>query len=187
MGVFSWLFGACGRSRYDVDEAGNRYRGRPYYDSLPTGGSDLDDFLSIGGTLIVPATNSTHLYYEIRKVYGKLPDDVARYLALQMNSGAAREEMNNDFLISLVKNHSGQGWEGLCFDYTWEWSSRVGGAARSMVPYDLRCDADVKIRQAICRAARNIELGMSRYEDTLRGVPQYRIMQVLAEFEGIRI
>lgn len=181
MGLFSWLHGG---SQYDVDELGNKYRGRPYYDSIPSGGSDQEDFMLLGGTLIMPATNSTHLFYEICKVYDKLPIDVSRYLALQINSASAREEMSNRYLISLVNQHSGQQWEKLCFDYTWEWSSRVGGIDRTAVPYDLRCDADGKIKQAIHRAARNIELGMKRYEEMLRAVPQSRIMQVLNEYEA---
>ena len=106
--------------------------GEEYYDSIPTGGKELEEFMAIGGTFIMPAVNSTHLYREIKKVYDKLPEDVARYLALQINSGAAREEFSNDALIKLVKKHSARNWRELCMDYTWEWSSRVGGIGMSI-------------------------------------------------------
>ena len=43
--------------------------GREYYDSIPTGGKELEEFMAIGGSFIMLAVNSTHLYREIKKVY----------------------------------------------------------------------------------------------------------------------
>ena len=157
--------------------------GKEYYDSIPTGGTELKEFMAIGGTFIMPAVNSTHLYREIKKVYDKLPEDVARYLALQINSGAAREEFPNDTLIKLVKKHSAENWRELCMDYTWEWSSRVGGIGPENVPAEMKSDADKKADAAIIRAEEFIGNGNKRYEEFLRGIPQWRIMQVLMEFE----
>ena len=157
--------------------------GKEYYDSIPTGGTELEEFMAIGGTFIMPAVNSTHLYHEIKKVYGKLPEDVARYLALQINSGAAREEFPNDALIKLVKKHSDGNWRELCMDYTWEWSSRVGGISPKNVPTELKSDADKKADAAITRAERFISEGNRRYEEFLRSIPQSKIMQVLMEFK----
>lgn len=158
--------------------------GREYYDSIPTGGKELEEFMAIGGTFIMPAVNSTHLYREIKKVYDKLPEDVARYLALQINSGAAREEFSNDALIKLVKKHSARNWRELCMDYTWEWSSRVGGIGPKDVPAEMKSDADKKADTAITRAERFIDKGNRRYEGFLRSIPQWKIMQVLMEFKG---
>ena len=157
--------------------------GREYYDSIPTGGKELEEFMAIGGTFIMPAVNSTHLYREIKKVYDKLPEDVARYLALQINSGAAREEFPNDALIKLVKKHSARNWRELCMDYTWEWSSRVGGIGPKNVPVEMKSDADNKVDAAITRADEFISKGNRRYEEFLRSIPQWKIMQVLMEFE----
>ena len=157
--------------------------GREYYDSIPTGGKELEEFMAIGGTFIMPAVNSTHLYREIKKVYDKLPEDVARYLALQINSGAAREEFSNDTLIKLVKRHSARNWRELCMDYTWEWSSRVGGIGPNNVPVEMKSDADKKADAAITRADEFISKGNRRYEEFLRSIPQWKIMQVLMEFE----
>ena len=157
--------------------------GREYYDSIPTGGKELEEFMAIGGTFIMPAVNSTHLYREIKKVYDKLPEDVARYLALQINSGAAREEFSNDALIKLVKKHSARNWRELCIDYTWEWSSRVGGIGPKNVPVEMKSDADKKADAAITRADEFISKGNRRYEEFLRSIPQWKIMQVLMEFE----
>ena len=157
--------------------------GEEYYDSIPTGGKDLEEFMAIGGTFIMPAVNSTHLYREIKKVYDKLPEDVARYLALQINSGAAREEFSNDALIKLVKKHSARNWRELCMDYTWEWSSRVGGIGPNNVPVEMKSDADNKADAAITRADEFISKGNRRYEEFLRSIPQWEIMQVLMEFE----
>ena len=157
--------------------------GRAYYDSIPTGGKELEEFMAIGGTFIMPAVNSTHLYREIKKVYDKLPEDVARYLALQINSGAAREEFPNDALIKLVKKHSARNWRELCMDYTWEWSSRVGGIGPKNVPVAMKSDADNKTDAAITRADEFIRKGNRRYEEFLRSIPQWKIMQVLMEFE----
>ena len=157
--------------------------GREYYDSIPTGGKELEEFMAIGGTFIMPAVNSTHLYREIKKVYDKLPEDVARYLALQINSGAAREEFSNDALIKLVKKHSARNWRELCMDYTWEWSSRVGGIGPKNVPVEMKSDADKKADAAITRADEFISKGNRRYEEFLRSIPQWKIMQVLMEFE----
>ena len=157
--------------------------GREYYDSIPTGGKELEEFMAIGGTFIMPAVNSTHLYREIKKVYDKLPEDVARYLALQINSGAAREEFSNDTLIKLVKRHSARNWRELCMDYTWEWSSRVGGIGPKNVPVEMKSDADKKADAAITRADEFISKGNRRYEEFLRSIPQWKIMQVLMEFE----
>lgn len=70
----------CGQ---DFD-GGKHYVGRPYYDSIPSGGIEFENFMAAGGTFIQPATNTTHLYYEAKKVYDKLPDDVLRYLVLQI-------------------------------------------------------------------------------------------------------
>ena len=158
--------------------------GKEYYDSIPSEGKELEEFIAIGGTFILPAVNSTHLYHEIKKVYGKLPEDVARYLALQINSGAAREEFPNDALIKLVKKHSDGNWRELCMDYTWEWSSRVGGISPKNVPAELKSDADKKADAAITRAERFISEGNRRYEEFLRSIPQSKIMQVLMEFKG---
>ncbi len=157
--------------------------GKEYYDSIPTGGKELEEFMAIGGTFIMPAVNSTHLYREIKKVYDKLPEDVARYLALQINSGAAREEFPNDTLIKLVKKHSARNWRELCMDYTWEWSSRVGGIGPENVPAEMKSDADKKADTAITRAEKFIDKGNRRYEEFLRSIPQWKIMQVLMEFE----
>lgn len=157
--------------------------GREYYDSIPTGGKELEEFMAIGGTFIIPAVNSTHLYREIKKVYDKLPEDVARYLALQINSGAAREEFSNDALIKLVKKHSARNWRELCMDYTWEWSSRVGGIGPQNLPVEIKSDADNKADAAITRADEFISKGNRRYEEFLRSIPQWKIMQVLMEFE----
>ena len=157
--------------------------GKEYYDSIPSEGKELEEFIAIGGTFILPAVNSTHLYHEIKKVYGKLPEDVARYLALQINSGAAREEFPNDALIKLVKKHSDGNWRELCMDYTWEWSSRVGGISPKNVPAELKSDADKKADAAITRAERFISEGNRRYEEFLRSIPQSKIMQVLMEFK----
>ena len=157
--------------------------GREYYDSIPTGGKELEEFMAIGGTFIMPAVNSTHLYREIKKVYDKLPEDVARYLALQINSGAAREDFSNDALIKLVKKHSARNWRELCMDYTWEWSSRVGGIGPKNVPAEMKSDADKKADTAITRAEKFIDKGNRRYEGFLRSIPQWKIMQVLMEFE----
>lgn len=157
--------------------------GEEYYDSIPTGGKELEEFMAIGGTFIMPAVNSTHLYREIKKVYDKLPEDVARYLALQINSGAAREEFSNDTLIKLVKKHSARNWRELCMDYTWEWSSRVGGIVPKNVPVEMKSDADKKADAAITRADEFISKGNRRYEEFLRSIPQWKIMQVLMEFE----
>ena len=157
--------------------------GREYYDSIPTGGKELEEFMAIGGTFIMPAVNSTHLYREIKKVYDKLPEDVARYLALQINSGAARGEFPNDALIKLVKKHSAENWRELCMDYTWEWSSRVGGIGPKNVPVEMKSDADKKADAAITRADEFISKGNRRYEEFLRSIPQWKIMQVLMEFE----
>ena len=157
--------------------------GEEYYDSIPTGGKELEEFMAIGGTFIMPAVNSTHLYREIKKVYDKLPEDVARYLALQINSGAAREEFPNDALIKLVKKHSARNWRELCMDYTWEWSSRVGGIGPKNVPVEMKSDADNKVDAAITRADEFISKGNRRYEEFLRSIPQWKIMQVLMEFE----
>lgn len=158
--------------------------GEEYYDSIPTGGKELEEFMAIGGTFIMPAVNSTHLYREIKKVYDKLPEDVARYLALQINSGAAREEFSNDTLIKLVKKHSARNWRELCMDYTWEWSSRVGGIVPKNVPVEMKSDADKKADAAITRADEFISKGNRRYEEFLRSIPQWKIMQVLMEFKG---
>ena len=158
--------------------------GKEYYDSIPTGGKELEEFMAIGGTFIMPAVNSTHLYLEIKKVYDKLPEDVARYLALQINSGAAREEFSNDALIKLVKKHSARNWRELCMDYTWEWSSRVGGIGPKNVPAEMKSDADKKADAAITRADEFISKGNCRYEEFLRSIPQWKIMQVLMEFKG---
>lgn len=158
--------------------------GREYYDSIPTGGKELEEFMAIGGTFIMPAVNSTHLYREIKKVYDKLPEDVARYLALQINSGAAREDFSNDALIKLVKKHSARNWRELCMDYTWEWSSRVGGIVPKNVPVEMKSDADKKADAAITRADEFISKGNRRYEEFLRSIPQWKIMQVLMEFKG---
>ncbi len=157
--------------------------GEEYYDSIPTGWKELEEFMAIGGTFIMPAVNSTHLYREIKKVYDKLPEDVARYLALQINSGAAREEFSNDTLIKLVKKHSARNWRELCMDYTWEWSSRVGGIGPKNVPVEMKSDADKKADAAITRADEFISKGNRRYEEFLRSIPQWKIMQVLMEFE----
>ena len=157
--------------------------GKEYYDSIPTGGTELEEFMAIGGTFIMPAVNSTHLYREIKKVYDKLPEDVARYLALQINSGAARGEFPNDALIKLVKKHSAENWRELCMDYTWEWSSRVGGIGPNNVPVEMKSDADKKADAAITRADEFISKGNRRYEEFLRSIPQWKIMQVLMEFE----
>ena len=157
--------------------------GKEYYDSIPTGGTELEEFTAIGGTFIMPAVNSTHLYREIKKVYDKLPEDVARYLALQINSGAARGEFPNDALIKLVKKHSAENWRELCMDYTWEWSSRVGGIGPKNVPVEMKSDADKKADAAITRADEFISKGNRRYEEFLRSIPQWKIMQVLMEFE----
>lgn len=158
--------------------------GEEYYDSIPTGWKELEEFMAIGGTFIMPAVNSTHLYREIKKVYDKLPEDVARYLALQINSGAAREEFSNDTLIKLVKKHSARNWRELCMDYTWEWSSRVGGIGPKNVPVEMKSDADKKADAAITRADEFISKGNRRYEEFLRSIPQWKIMQVLMEFKG---
>ena len=157
--------------------------GREYYDSIPTGGKEREEFMAIGGTFIMPAVNSTHLYREIKKVYDKLPEDVARYLALQINSGAARGEFPNDALIKLVKKHSAENWRELCMDYTWEWSSREGGIGPKNVPAEMKSDADKKADAAITRADEFISKGNRRYEEFLRSIPQWKIMQVLMEFE----
>lgn len=156
--------------------------GKEYYDSIPTGGTELEEFMAIGGTFIMPAVNSTHLYREIKKVYDKLPEDVARYLALQINSGAAREEFPNDALIKLVKKHSAGNWRELCMDYTWEWSRLVGGIDPKNVPAEMKSDADKKADAAITRAEEFIGKGSKRYEEFLRSIPQWKIMQVLMEF-----
>ena len=158
--------------------------GKEYYDSIPTGGTELEEFMAIGGTFIMPAVNSTHLYREIKKVYDKLPEDVARYLALQINSGAARGKFPNDALIKLVKKHSAENWRELCMDYTWEWSSRVGGIGPKNVPAEMKSDADKKADTAITRAEKFIDKGNRRYEGFLRSIPQWKIMQVLMEFKG---
>ena len=158
--------------------------GKEYYDSIPTGGTELEEFMAIGGTFIMPAVNSTHLYREIKKVYDKLPEDVARYLALQINSGAAREEFPNDALIKLVKKHSAGNWRELCMDYTWEWSRLVGGIGPKNVPAEMKSDADKKADAAITRAEEFIRKGNRRYEEFLRSIPQWKIMQVLMEFKG---
>ena len=112
-----------------------------------------------------------------------MPEDVARYLSLQINSGAAREEFSNDALIKLVKKHSARNWRELCIDYTWEWSSRVGGIGPKNVPVEMKSDADKKADAAITRADEFISKGNRRYEEFLRSIPQWKIMQVLMEFE----
>lgn len=157
--------------------------GKDYYDSIPTGGKELEEFMAIGGTFIMPAVNSTHLYREIKKVYDKLPEDVARYLALQINSGAARDEFSNEVLIKLVKKYSAENWRELCMDYTWEWSSRVGGIGPKNIPAEMKSDADKKTNTAITRAEEFIRKGNRRYEEFLRRIPQWKIMQILMEFE----
>ena len=147
-----------------MSSKGSKNIGKEYYDSIPTGGTELEEFMAIGGTFILPAVNSTHLYREIKKVYDKLPEDVARYLALQINSGAARGEFPNDALIQLVKKHSAENWRELCMDYTWEWSSRVGGIGPKNVPAEMKSDADKKADAAIIRAEEFIRNGNKRYE-----------------------
>lgn len=104
-------------------------------------------------------------------------------MALQINSGAAREEFPNDALIKLVKKHSDGNWRELCMDYTWEWSGRVGGISPKNVPAELKSDADKKADAAITRAERFISEGNRRYEEFLRSIPQSKIMQVLMEFK----
>ena len=68
-------------------------------------------------------------------------------------------------------------------DYTWEWSSRAGGIGPKNVPAEMKSDADKKADAAIIRAEEFIRNGNKRYEEFLRGIPQWRIMQVLMEFE----
>ena len=157
--------------------------GKEYYDSIPTGGTEREEFMAIGGTFIMPAVNSTHLYREIKKVYDKLPEDVARYLALQINSGAARGEFPNNALRKLVKKHSSGNWRELCMDYTWEWSRLVGGIDPKNVPAEMKSDADKKADTAITRAEKFIDKGNRRYEGFLRSIPQWKIMRVIMEFK----
>ena len=157
--------------------------GKEYYDSIPSEGKELEEFIAIGGTFIIPTVNSTHLYHEIKKVYNKLPEDVARYLALQINSGAARGEFPNNALRKLVKKHSSGNWRELCMDYTWEWSRLVGGIDPKNVPAEMKSDADKKADTAITRAEKFIGKGNRRYEGFLRSIPQWKIMQVLMEFK----
>ena len=165
-------------------DGGKHYVGRPYYDSIPSGGIELENFMAAGGTFIQPATNTTHLYYEAKKVYDKLPDDVLRYLVLQINSGAAREEISLEYLRDFVKANSSLDWMDFCLLYTWAWSDLVSHMPKNSVPSALAREAEDKTRIAIDRAKINIECGMHRYEEFLRGIPQYRIMQVLMEFQG---
>ena len=180
MGLFRFLRGLLGGDNFD---GGKHYIGRPYYDSLPSGGHELEEFMATGGTFIMPATNTTHLYYEAKKVYDKLPEDVLRYLVLQINSGSAREEMPLTYLRDFVKTNSSLDWKGFCLLYTWAWSDLVSHTPKCSVPLSLIREADEKTRIAIERAKTNIECGMHRYEKFLRGIPQYRIMQVLMEFQ----
>ena len=180
MGLFGSLCGLLGGDNFD---GGKHYIGRPYYDSLPSGGRELEEFMAAGGTFIMPATNTTHLYYEAKKVYDKLPEDVLRYLVLQINSGSAREEMPLTYLRDFVKTNLSLGWKEFCLLYTWTWADLVSHTPKCSVPLSLVREADEKTRIAIERAKTNIECGMHRYEEFLRGIPQYRIMQVLMEFQ----
>ena len=86
--------------------------------------------------------------------------------------------------IKLVKKHSDGNWRELCMDYTWEWSSRVGGISPKNVPAEMKSDADKKADAAITRAEKFIGKGNRRYEGFLRSIPQWKIMQVLMEFKG---
>ena len=155
----------------------DKYIGRPYYDSIPTGGKELEDFMAIGGTLIMPATNTTHLYYEIKKAFPDLEDVAAKYLALQINSSAAREELPESTLKSFVQKYQSLDWKDLCRAYTWEWNERVGGIPNYTIPDDLKMDAEKKIIVAIERAAEDIKHGMVRYAPVLMAASRERIYE----------
>lgn len=122
MGLLRSLFNFGGNEDFD---GGKHYVGRPYYDSLPDRGRELEDFMAAGGSFIMPATNATHLYYEAKKVYAKLPEDVLRYLVLQINSGAARDELPLAYLRDFVKENTSLSWADFCLLYTWVWSDFV--------------------------------------------------------------
>ena len=67
-----------------------------------------------GGTFILPAINSTHLYLELKKVYKEWSEDFTRYLALRINSFAANDKIPDDVLVKLVELYLEAPWHDLC-------------------------------------------------------------------------
>lgn len=140
-------------------------------------------FFLAGGTLTMPARNATFLYEQIKIVYPKMRENSVRYLALLMNSSAARSELPKQFIQNLVLEYAGREWEELCIAYTWIWAECVGHVDMNRIPADVHLSKSEKIRDQIEEASYFTAHGDRRYEKKLRSIPQFVLLSILADLE----
>lgn len=135
-----------------------------------------------GGSITQPAINSTHLYFQIRKVYDKMEPACAAYFALQINSSCARKEFSKRLLLMMVKDFkTDEDWKSLCSMYTAMWLERVARnnvSSRQMVELGI---SDM-IYKSIESAKQDIIRGGTQHEKWLRGLSQTSVLEVVLEY-----
>lgn len=141
-------------------------------------------FLFAGGSLTQPARNATYMYRQVKIVYDRMPETQARFMALFLNSSAARSEMPDSLLRDLVSSHRDKPWAELCLSYTWLWAELVGHVNTNTIPISLRVSRSQKIRAQIDFANFAVDRGDRRYESMLRRMPQYQVMLIVSKAEA---
>lgn len=135
-------------------------------------------FVKSGGATTQPARNATLLYYQIQRVYPKMRDKTARFLALRLNSAAAKKELTNESLLALVNHHEKDAWPPLCIAYTWLWHSKVSGIG---VPNILRfMKVSGQMEEEIRKAKMLIDGGSNKFKAELRAIPAFNIAVISA-------
>lgn len=145
-------------------------------------------FLCKGGTFTQVVRNATHLYCQIMIVYPKMRKYTAMYMALMMNSSAARDEMPESLIRKLVKSaqHAEMDWLYVVCLYTEHWFNRVGRTSKYKFGADSQLDAELV--KAVSEAACDIlERGSTCYEDQLRALPQSVVMSYVIQYDEMDI
>lgn len=145
-------------------------------------------FLCKGGTFTQVARDATHLYCQIMIVYPKMRKYTAMYMALMMNSSAARDEMPESLIRKLVKSaqHAEMDWLYVVCLYTEHWFNRVGRTSKYKFGADSQLDAELV--KAVSEAACDIlERGSTFYEDQLRALPQSVVMSYVIQYDEMDI
>ena len=147
----------------------------------------LAKFMMRGGTFTLPAVNSTHLYYQIRRVYDKMEPACAAYFALLINSAAVRDKFSEFCLLTMVRDFkSDDDWANLCSMYVCMWQESVAGkyiSPNRIVELGLHD----QILRCIERSKQDILSGGRQYENLLRGMSQAQVMSVVFGFQEFRL
>lgn len=142
-------------------------------------------FILKGGTFTQPAINTTHLYYQIRRVYDKMDPGCAAYFALHINSSCARAEFSPRLLRRLTGEFSSDDdWKRLCSTYTFMWQELV--CHKTIMPRQaVELGLHDMVMKAIDEAAREIKFGSHRHENFLRNLPQSKVLALTIEYENL--